>query len=143
MVKKKNVVNSSRGSVCQYCGKRTYASRKDARHASTVQYPSEIMSVYTCRKLPDYVDENLFWHIGHLTDAVRKGNYSRDDVYSRTGPPSAPPFSTGDAPPEAVKRQGLPPALKRAMIESLGQKKAAGQESDTDNDKEGNHGDNR
>lgn len=140
---KKKLTGASKGTYCQYCGKRTYHSRKLARRAADIQYPSEVMSVYTCRRLPEYVDEDLFWHIGHLTEAVKQGSYSRDEVYSRKGEPSDPPFSTGKKPPEQeLQPRGLPPVLKRAMMKSLADKQATAGRG-TDNDKEGNHGDNR
>lgn len=40
------------------------------------------MTAYQCTRLPDFVDATTFWHIGHLSKAVKSGKYDRGDYYS-------------------------------------------------------------
>ncbi len=110
---------SSRGSVCPYCGKRSYMSRKYAKEAARIQYPTEHLSAYRCIKAPEFVDTSKLWHLGHLAGRVIAGRDEKSNVH---GSPELRP-----ARPE--KRGPIPEAL-RAMVES----KLAAEVAPSDND---------
>ena len=77
--------NSAKGSVCAYCGKRSYFTRKYAREAMKILYPGERMSAYQCPKAPDWVDSSRLWHVGHLHDKVLEDGESRLEFYTGRG----------------------------------------------------------
>ena len=64
------------GWTCGECGKRSYPSRKAARQAAAALPPQEGSYPPRAYRCPDS-DE---WHIGHLPEAVIKGERSRAEV---------------------------------------------------------------
>lgn len=93
---------SSRGSICDYCGKRSYASRKYAKEAARIQYPTEHLSPYRCVSAPEHVDTNMLWHLGHLVDRVVQGRATRAQVYGSPQLSEARPQRRGPV-PEALR----------------------------------------
>jgi hypothetical protein len=69
------------GIRCQWCGKISYFSKKDAQYAARVLYPGDPQSPYECRKAPEWVDTRCIWHFGHLDERIKDGRYTRDVVY--------------------------------------------------------------
>jgi hypothetical protein len=51
------------------CGKRSYASRRDARHAAKAEFPNRHMSEYRCA--------DGSWHYGQIHVMVREGLAAR------------------------------------------------------------------
>jgi hypothetical protein len=62
------------GSTCPDCGKVRYLSRRHARARARVIKDGTHMNAYRCGD---------FWHLGHLPDAVRTGQATRDDLGGR------------------------------------------------------------
>ena len=52
------------------CGKRSYATRRDARHMAHAGHPEGGLSEYRC-------DESGLWHIGHTHALVKAGRMAR------------------------------------------------------------------
>lgn len=56
------------------CGKRPFASRKEAKSFARSHHPGHSMSAYVCER------DNRYFHFGHLPDSVRDGRLTRDDL---------------------------------------------------------------
>jgi hypothetical protein len=52
------------------CGKRSYATRRDARHAAKAAHPNGGLSEYRC-------DQSGEWHYGHASRLVIRGLVAR------------------------------------------------------------------
>lgn len=57
------------------CGKVAYHSRKDARRAAR-RYPADHLRAYPCPTCDRF-------HIGHLSKAIRKGDFTAREIYRR------------------------------------------------------------
>lgn len=67
------------GSTCPTTGKKMWSSRREAKLAARRVNRGEHMSAYRC--------EGCDWfHIGHIPEAVRTGERSRDQLVHRTWP---------------------------------------------------------
>lgn len=63
---------------CAYCGKGLYASRKEA--ARTIRHrgvKGKGVRPYRCPA------NEIYWHIGHLPDGIRKGRIGRQELFSK------------------------------------------------------------
>lgn len=119
---------SNKGPICQYCGKRSYGSRKLAREAARIQYPKEKLSAYRCLEAPEFVDAQTLWHLGHLSQKVLNGKVEKQRVHGGDRLQLARPVRNGPVPPEL-----------RATIETklAITKEAEASRTETDNDNEG------
>lgn len=59
--------------TCPSCGKHRYDDRKQAKKVARRLYPGEHMSAYQC---------GTYWHIGHLSPAVKRGRVTRAEAYA-------------------------------------------------------------
>jgi hypothetical protein len=50
--------------TCQRCGKRCYATRREAKRAARALHPDAPLRAYRC---------GTWWHVGHTPDWVRRG----------------------------------------------------------------------
>lgn len=71
--RRKQHVDHSPPSASNACGKVAHHSRKDARKAAKWR-PGEHLRPYECQIC------NL-WHNGHLTRAIRKGDFTAREIY--------------------------------------------------------------
>lgn len=66
--------------TCGLCGKRVFASRKEAKQFAKKNMPSDPPRPYRCDGRHEY------WHLGHLPDAVLAGDRSRDSIGTYAAP---------------------------------------------------------
>lgn len=60
------------------CGKRAYASRKEAKAVIRIAHSNaKAVSAYACPES----DSQQSWHIGHLPQGVRRGEVGRSSFY--------------------------------------------------------------
>lgn len=111
---------SSRGSLCPYCGKKSYSSRKYAKEANRRLYPNEKLSAYKCQKAPEFADTSKFWHIGHLAPQVVNGKRARAEIHG-----SEPVQLARQAP-----RKPFPASLRATIIEKPKESAADNDETD-------------
>ena len=64
--------------TCNYCGKRCFRSRKDAKTYAKTKNPTAHWSVYQCGE---------YWHFGHMPKPIQSGKMSRS-TYGRRNPPN-------------------------------------------------------
>lgn len=67
-----------RGMFTCECGKRAYATRRQAKQAARDFHPGEHLSVYRCDRTGTY-------HVGHLPMRVLRGRDDRGHHYGRRG----------------------------------------------------------
>ena len=68
---------STRTGKCATCGKRCYLTRhaaRQARKAKRLHSDRRGLNVYRC-------EGSGYYHLGHLSDLVRRGRVTRDEMY--------------------------------------------------------------
>lgn len=72
-----NHAGSRHTKTCEHCGKRCYATRKDAKRAARHARDGS-MRPYRCLSDPEV------FHTGHLPKVIKAGLMTADEVYRRS-----------------------------------------------------------